>query len=132
MFFLFCFVLFVLFCCMPTLAENWDEFDVHGSVHLGNVYVRLRVQLDTQYMYSLFLYILAVHVSCAICTHPQEHRLQSTAIGMCNGYGMLIHWRRYWLGHPHTFSTVKFVLKHVHTHLQKRYIHMYIRTYKST
>jgi hypothetical protein len=35
-------------------------------------------------MYSLFLYIFAVHVSGAICTHPQEHKLQSTALGVCN------------------------------------------------
>jgi hypothetical protein len=41
------------------------------------------------YMYSLFLYIFALHVSGTICTHPQEHKLQSTSIGMCNGYGML-------------------------------------------
>jgi hypothetical protein len=60
------------------------------------------------YMYSLFLYIFALHVSGAICTHPQEHKLQSTAISTCNGYGILIHWSRYWLGHPQTFSTVKF------------------------
>jgi hypothetical protein len=51
-------------------------------------------------MYSLFLYIFTVHVSDAICTRPQEHKLQSTAIGMWNVYGMLIHWSRYWLGHP--------------------------------
>jgi hypothetical protein len=51
------------------------------------------------YKYSLFLYILALHVSGAICTHPQEHKLQITAIGVCNVYGMLIHWNRYWLGH---------------------------------
>jgi hypothetical protein len=53
-------------------------------------------------MYSLFLYIFALHVSGAICTHPQEHKLQSAAIDVCDGYGMLIHWSRYWLGHPHT------------------------------
>jgi hypothetical protein len=52
----------------------------------------------------------SLHVSGAICIHPQEHKLQITAIGVCNGYGVLIHWSRYWLGHPHTFSTVKFVL----------------------
>jgi hypothetical protein len=52
---------------------------------------------------SLFL---ALHVSGAICTHPQEHKLQLTAIGVCNGFGILVHWSRYWLGHPHTFSTV--------------------------
>jgi hypothetical protein len=46
----------------------------------------------------------ALHVSGAFCTHRQEHKLQSTAIGMCNGFGMLIHWSSYWLGHPHTKS----------------------------
>jgi hypothetical protein len=55
-------------------------------------------------MYSLFHYIFALQVSGAICSHPQEHKLQSTAIGMCNVYGMLTHWSRYWLGHSHTFS----------------------------
>jgi hypothetical protein len=35
-------------------------------------------------MYSLFLYIFAVHVSGVICTHPQEHKLQCTALGVCN------------------------------------------------
>jgi hypothetical protein len=42
-------------------------------------------------MYSLFLYIFALDVSGAICTHPQEHKLQSTASGVCNGCGMLVH-----------------------------------------
>jgi hypothetical protein len=36
------------------------------------------------------IFCFALHVSGAICTHPQEHRLQSTAIGVCNGYDMLI------------------------------------------
>jgi hypothetical protein len=71
------------------VLRNTLGFDVHGSVHIGNVYVRLKVQLDAYYMYYLFLYIFALHVSCGICTHPQEHKLQSTAIGMCNVYGML-------------------------------------------
>jgi hypothetical protein len=52
------------------------------------------------YMYTLFLYIFALHVSGAIYTNRQEHKLQRTDIGMCNVYGMLIHWSRYWLGHP--------------------------------
>jgi hypothetical protein len=78
-------------------------FDVHGSVHHGNVCVPLKVQLDAHYMYSLFLYIFPLHVLGAICTHPHEQKLQSTAIGVCNVYGMSIHWSRYWLGHPHTF-----------------------------
>jgi hypothetical protein len=33
-------------------------------------------------MYSLFHYIFALHLSASICTHPQEHKLQSTAIGI--------------------------------------------------
>jgi hypothetical protein len=37
------------------------------------------------YFYSS---IFALHVSGAICTHPQEHKLQSTAIRVRNGYGM--------------------------------------------
>jgi hypothetical protein len=24
------------------------------------------------------------------------------------GFGMLVHWSRYWLGYPHTFSTANF------------------------
>jgi hypothetical protein len=26
------------------------------------------------------------------------------------GFGILVYWSRYWLGHPHTFSTVNFIL----------------------
>jgi hypothetical protein len=40
-------------------------------------------------MYYLFLYIFALHVLGAIYTDPQEHKLQRTVIGVCNGYGML-------------------------------------------
>jgi hypothetical protein len=47
------------------------------------------------YVFFIPLYFFALHVSDAICTHPQEHKLQRTAMGMCNGYGMLIHWSRY-------------------------------------
>jgi hypothetical protein len=56
-------------------------------------------------MCSLFLSIFSsIHVSGAICTHPQEHKLQRTPIGVCNDFGMLIHWSRYWLGHPHALA----------------------------
>jgi hypothetical protein len=53
------------------LSGDLLTFDVHGSVHLGKIYVQLKVQLDVLFMYSLFL---ALHVSGAICTHPQEHK----------------------------------------------------------
>jgi hypothetical protein len=67
-------------------------FYVHGSVYLGNVYVQFKVQLDV-HVFICILYsslFLALHVSGAICTHPQEHKLQRTAIGVCNGFDMLI------------------------------------------
>jgi hypothetical protein len=57
------------------------------------VYVQLKVQLDVLLIripYSSLFF--ALHVSGALCTHPQEHKLQLTAIGVCNGFGMLIHW----------------------------------------
>jgi hypothetical protein len=64
-------------------------FYVRGSVHLGNVYVRLEVQLDVLgFVCILYFIIFSVHVLGAICTHHQEHKLQSTAIDMRNGYGM--------------------------------------------
>jgi hypothetical protein len=74
-------------------------FDVHGSVHRCTVYVQLKVQLDV-HVFICILYsslFLALHVSGTICTHPQEHKLQRTAIGVCNGFGMLIRYIHLWL-----------------------------------
>jgi hypothetical protein len=64
------------------------------------------------YMYSLLLYISALHVTGAIYTHPQERNLQSIDLGVCNFCGMLVYWSRFWLwlGHLHNLSTVKFEL----------------------
>jgi hypothetical protein len=36
----------------------------------------------------VILYHLLLRVSGAICTHHQDHKLQNTAIGMRNDYGM--------------------------------------------
>jgi hypothetical protein len=41
------------------------------------------MHMNLIYIYSLFPYIFALHVSGAIYTHPQELKLQSTAIDMC-------------------------------------------------
>jgi hypothetical protein len=53
---------------------------------IGSVYVRLKFQLDVHgficILYSSIFFSL--HVSGAICTHPQEHKLQSTDLGVCN------------------------------------------------
>jgi hypothetical protein len=38
----------------------------------------------------VYFIILALHVSGAICTHHQEHKLQSTAIGTRGCYGVSI------------------------------------------
>jgi hypothetical protein len=37
----------------------------------------------------LYYTIIALHVSGAICTHHQEHKLQSTAVGTRDCYGLL-------------------------------------------
>jgi hypothetical protein len=55
------------------------------------------------YVFFIPVYFFALHVSGAIFTHPQQHKLQSTAIGMCDGYGMLINCSRYllqWINLP--------------------------------
>jgi hypothetical protein len=36
------------------------------------------------YVFFIPLFYFAVHVSGAICTYPQEHKLQSRALGVCN------------------------------------------------
>jgi hypothetical protein len=43
-------------------------------------------------MYPLSLYIFALHVSGFIYTHPQEHKLQSAALGVCSGCGAGTGW----------------------------------------
>jgi hypothetical protein len=51
-----------------------------------NVYVQLKVQLHV-HVFICILYsslFIALHVSGAICIHPQEHKLQLTATGVCN------------------------------------------------
>jgi hypothetical protein len=51
------------------------KFDVHGSVHLGNIYIRLQVR-DA---HSFFMCSL-LHYACFTCFGCyQEHKLQSTA-----------------------------------------------------
>jgi hypothetical protein len=42
-----------------------------------------------------------------VLLHPSSGaQLQLSAIGVCNGLGMLIHWSRYWLGLSNTFKAV--------------------------
>jgi hypothetical protein len=67
-------------------------FDVHGSVHLGNIYI-YSISSPTRctwiFLFILYHTILALHVSGAIYNHNQEHKLQSTAVSMRDCYGVL-------------------------------------------
>jgi hypothetical protein len=82
------------------------------------------------FMYSLFFFILSstcfgcyLHPSSGSTTAAYSHRCVYVVCprSKCTdflfnylldlpeityGFGMLVHWSRYWLGHPHTFSTV--------------------------
>jgi hypothetical protein len=79
-------------------------FDAHGSVHLGNMFYSSPTRCTP---YSLLFLTLALHVSCAICTDHQEHKLQSSAIGFV-WFGVLLHWSRYWFGTALHLSTVSY------------------------
>jgi hypothetical protein len=46
-------------------------------------------EMHTTILCILYYAMLALHVSGAICTHHQEHKLQSTAVGTCDCYGVL-------------------------------------------
>jgi hypothetical protein len=45
--------------------------------------------MHTDFLCILYYTTLALHVSGAICTHHQEHKLQSTAVGTRDCYGVL-------------------------------------------
>jgi hypothetical protein len=60
-------------------------------------------KMHTDFLCILYYTTLALQVSGAIYTHHQEHKLQSTAVGMCDCYGVwTVHWSRLWLGVPAT------------------------------
>jgi hypothetical protein len=72
-------------------AKGKLNIHVHGSVHLGDAYIRLKVQRDAhRFVCTCILYftMFALYVSGAIYTLHQEDKLQSTAVGMHNYYGM--------------------------------------------
>jgi hypothetical protein len=46
-------------------------------------------ELHTDFLCVLYYTIHVLHVSGAICTHHQEHKLQSTAVGTRDCYGVL-------------------------------------------
>jgi hypothetical protein len=65
---LFSVIRFFIQCCFKDGIQRQNNLDVH---------VQLKVQLDVHVFISI-LYsslVLALHVSGAICTHPQEHKL---------------------------------------------------------
>jgi hypothetical protein len=66
-------------------------FDLHGSVHLGNmcIFDCKSDDMHTDLLCIIYYTVLAVRVLGAICIHNQEHKLQSTAVGTCDCYGVL-------------------------------------------
>jgi hypothetical protein len=60
-----------------------EESDVYGSVHLGNMYVQLKVQLDVSFCVFFIFFILSS--TCFGCyLHPSSGtQLQRTDIGVC-------------------------------------------------
>jgi hypothetical protein len=67
---------------MPLLLKPCvSEFDIHGSVHLGNICVLFKVQLDVLVSFIS----LIVSSKCFGCyLHPSSGaQLQRTAIGVC-------------------------------------------------
>jgi hypothetical protein len=59
------YMVFMLF--IPCVVDNQSttfnkqsaQFDVPGSVHLGNVYIQLKVKLDVLFLFFIPLYLLA-------------------------------------------------------------------------
>jgi hypothetical protein len=47
------------------------------------------MRCSRNFLYILYYTILALHVSGAICTHQQENKLSSTAVGTRDCYGVL-------------------------------------------
>jgi hypothetical protein len=45
--------------------------------------------MHADFLCILYYTTVAVHVSGAICTHHQEHKLQGTAVGTRDCYGVL-------------------------------------------
>jgi hypothetical protein len=92
---------------VATVCCNCDRISHAQTRTISIMYIRLNVKPDAHGFFLCILYfiILAVHVSGAICTHHQERRLQSSAVGTCDCYGVLGVGQS--IGHTHA---------HTHTH----------------
>jgi hypothetical protein len=56
---------------------------------MNDVYIRLKVKRDSHgFECILYFTIFDLHVSGAIYTHHQERKVQSTAVGVRDCYGM--------------------------------------------
>jgi hypothetical protein len=77
--------------CLPTpgvekdleLTLGFSEFDVHGSVQIGNIRVQFKVQLDVIFMYSLFFFIFSSACFGCYLHSSSGTQLHRTAIGVC-------------------------------------------------
>jgi hypothetical protein len=60
-------------------------------IHIYRIYILYckPEEMHADFLYILYYTTLALHVSGAIYTHHQEHKLQSTAVGTRDCYGVL-------------------------------------------
>jgi hypothetical protein len=60
--------------------------EVSNALETAQEYIfnRKSDKMHTDILCILYYTILALHVSGAICTHHQEHKLQSKALGTCD------------------------------------------------
>jgi hypothetical protein len=70
---------------------------------------------------KLYMFRVLLHPSSGAQTVAYSHRwvcvcarararvraCVRVCVCVCNSFGVLIHWSRYWLGHPRTFTTVR-------------------------
>jgi uncharacterized membrane protein len=63
--------------------------ELFGNIRIS-IYIRLKVQRDAHgFLCILYFVILALHVSGAICTYHQVHKLQNKAVGTRDCRGVL-------------------------------------------
>jgi hypothetical protein len=72
------------------MEHCWDTTD--GIKQNFFIYILLQARRDAHgIFYVFFITLFALHVSGAICTHHQEHKLQSTAVRTRYCYGIYIY-----------------------------------------
>jgi hypothetical protein len=70
----------------PTAIILWLHMNSHNYIYIFDCKSE---KMHTDFLCILYYTTLALRVSGVICTHHQEHKLQSTAVGTRDCYGVL-------------------------------------------